>query len=65
MQNSCHFVFRDFGLKLVHQSVNSLSWVAKSGTIIDIDPFLLALRGQEAVGVFCVSFGVTLDIVEC
>ena len=64
MRNSFYNVFRDVGLKLVDQSVNSLKWVVEHGAIVGIDPFLLALRGQEAVGVFCVPFGVTCDIVD-
>ena len=64
MRNSFYFVFRDVGLKPVHQSVNTLSWVADHGSVVDIDPCLVALRVQEAVGVFRVPFGVTCAIVD-
>jgi len=63
-QDSFYFVFCDVGLKPVHQSVHRLSRVVEHGVIVGIDLFLLALRGQEAVGVVRVPFGVTCNIVD-
>mmetsp|Transcript_44616 Transcript_44616/g.45268 ORF Transcript_44616/g.45268 Transcript_44616/m.45268 type:complete len:107 (+) Transcript_44616:885-1205(+) len=64
MRDSFYFVFHDVGLKPTHQSVNRLSGVVEHGAIVGIDPFLLALRAQETVGVFRVPFGVTCNIVD-
>jgi len=47
MRNSFYFVVRDAGVIPVHQSVDSLSGVVEHGSVVDIDPFLVALRARR------------------
>ena len=44
--------------------MHRLSGVVEHGAIVGVDPFLLALRGQEAMGIVRVLFDVTCNIVD-